>query len=158
MKNQLEPLSATYDSILALSSRLLALHPNSIETPTLALDLRNALVHLASTLRAVDSNLFDLCESEELVRNACATRASASEDSLRGASRLDLRELERRRREVDSLVTQFRRRCKDIRHEAKLERRERREVRDEKKEPIGVGDYLASGLDCPVSSLSLFLL
>ncbi|GAA5835999.1 hypothetical protein JCM3766R1_005124 [Sporobolomyces carnicolor] len=157
VKNQLEPLSATYDSILALSSRLLALHPNSIETPTLALDLRDALVHLASTLRAVDSNLFDLCESEELVRNACSTRASASasasapasEDSLLGASRLDLRELERRRREVDSLVTQFRRRCKDIQHEAKWERHERREVRDEKKEPIGVGDYLASGLDCP---------
>lgn len=163
VKNQLEPLSATYDSILALSSRLLALHPNSIETPTLALDLRDALVHLASTLRAVDSNLFDLCESEELVRNACSTRASASasasapasEDSLLGASRLDLRELERRRREVDSLVTQFRRRCKDIQHEAKWERHERREVRDEKKEPIGVGDYLASGLDCPVCSLPL---
>lgn len=148
VSNQLEPFKATYDSILALSSRLLVLHPNDIATPELALDLREALLHTASTLKVLDSNLYDLWESEERVRIACE-KGSFAIDGLRGAQLLI--EIERRDDEVQGLVRKMRRRCRDIRAEAKWEREERREIREEKREPVGVDDYLEGGMDCPVS-------
>ncbi|GAA5955339.1 hypothetical protein JCM3765_003286 [Sporobolomyces pararoseus] len=146
VSNQLESLKDTYDTIFALSSRLLVLHPNSIETPTLALDLRNSLLHTASTLRLIDSNLFDLWESEERVRKAVES-GEFSFDGLKGTA-LSI-ELQRRQSEVDQLVRRFRRRSKDIKSEARSEREERREVKEEIREPFGVDDYLQGGVDCP---------
>lgn len=142
-------MKATYDSILALSSRLLVLHPNDIATPELALDLRESLLHTASTLKVLDSNLYDLWESEERVRIACE-KGSFSIEGLRGSQLMI--EVERRDLEVQGLIRRMRRRCKDIKAEAKWEREERREVREEKREPVGVDDYLEGGTDCPVSA------
>lgn len=141
-------MKTTYESILALSSRLLVLHPNDIGTPELALDLRESLLHTASTLKVLDSNLYDLWESEERVRIACE-KGSFTIDGLRGAQLLI--EIERRDDEVQGLVRKMRRRCRDIRAEAKWEREERREIREEKREPVGGDDYLEGGMDCPVS-------
>ncbi|GAA6013610.1 hypothetical protein JCM11491_002725 [Sporobolomyces phaffii] len=144
--DQIDVLKETYDSILALASRLVILHPNSIETPTLALDLRDSLVQAARALKGVDSDLFDLWQSEERVRTACA-RDVFSIDGLRGAP-LNL-EVERRQREVEALVKRFKRRCKDIRRESRWEKDERRDLGEDRREPVGVDDYLARGSDCP---------
>ena len=127
------------------------LHPNSIETPTLALDLRNSLLHTASTLKAIDSALFDVWESEERVRKA-SEKGEFSFDGLKGPA-LSI-ELQRRQSEVEQLVKRFKRRCKDIRGEARSEKEERSEVKEEKREPFGVDDYLEGGTDCPVRSSS----
>ncbi|GAA6060390.1 hypothetical protein JCM10212_004643 [Sporobolomyces blumeae] len=146
IRNQLQPLNRTYDNLVALSSRLIVIHPNSIETPTLALDLRSALMHAASTLKVLDSNLFDLWESEERVRVACQGGRFGI-DGLTGPALS--KELDKRRDLVQSLARKFKRRCKEIKSEARFERDERREIREEKKEPVGVDDYLAGGTDCP---------
>ncbi|GAA5896888.1 uncharacterized protein JCM6883_007039 [Sporobolomyces salmoneus] len=145
VNDQLERLKKPYNSILALSSRLVVIHPNSLETPTLALDLRNLLVDTATSLKKLDADLFNLWESEERVRKACGEKRF-SIDGMTGTA-LSI-EVQRRQDEVEGLLKKFRRRCKDIKSEARWEREERREIREERKEPVGVNDYLARGLDC----------
>lgn len=124
------------------------MHPNSVETPSLALDLRDTLVQTASTLKSVDSKLYELWESEERVRIACE-EGTFSIDGLKGTA-LNL-EVKRREDEMRSLIRRFKRRCRDLKSEARSERDERREIREERKESVGVADYLEGGLDCPVS-------
>jgi hypothetical protein len=104
-------------------------------------------------LKVLDSNLFDLWESEERVRKAC-DKGQFTINGLRGTA-LTI-ELKRREDEIDRLARRFKRRCKDIKNEAREEREERRDIREEKREPSGVDDYLAGGLDCPVSQRGYF--
>ncbi|BGP36902.1 hypothetical protein JCM10449v2_000804 [Rhodotorula kratochvilovae] len=65
LHHALDALSSVFLSLRALSARLSALHPNDLATPTLALDLRDALLDAAKRLRAVDEGAFELWEGEE---------------------------------------------------------------------------------------------
>ncbi|GAA5862909.1 hypothetical protein JCM1840_002323 [Sporobolomyces johnsonii] len=144
--HDLDSLRTTLSQILALSSRLLILHPNSLETPTLALDLRAALLASAASLTGIDADLFELWKGEERVRVACEQGVFRFEGMTDEEEEM---ELEEREEEVQGLVRRFRRRVKEIKREARGEKEERRAVGEEKRAPKGVEDYLAGGVDCP---------
>ncbi|KPV78603.1 uncharacterized protein RHOBADRAFT_51051 [Rhodotorula graminis WP1] len=63
----LDTLATRIRTLRALSARLAALHPNDLSTPTLALDLRDALLDAAARLRDVDREILRLWEDEERV-------------------------------------------------------------------------------------------
>ncbi|GAA5988373.1 hypothetical protein JCM11641_005453 [Rhodosporidiobolus odoratus] len=141
--SQLDALKDHFDTVRALSERLYALHPNALETPTLALDLRDALLYAAGEIKGVDSDLFELWKEEERVRLA----AEGKKYRLQNVSAVGDQEgeLEERREEVDGLVKRFGRRAREIKREARGERKDRKED-GEKKEPEKLPDYLEDGV------------
>ncbi|GAA6010310.1 hypothetical protein JCM10207_005168 [Rhodosporidiobolus poonsookiae] len=145
LHHSLDALKTDFDALRALSARLHVLHPNSLETPTLALDLRDALLAAAQALRETDEGLFRLWGGEERVRReTLAGRYRLPKDqTLSTGSQAD--ELDERRDEVDGLVRRLKRRIKEVRREARGERRDRKVAEDGRDEPEALGDYLEEG-------------
>ncbi|GAA5969457.1 hypothetical protein JCM21900_006504 [Sporobolomyces salmonicolor] len=145
IRRQLDSLRTTR-SILAVSTRLLILHPNSLETLNLALDLRAELLASASCLTEIDANLSLLWKYEERVRIAC----EKGELRFAGMTSEEVEtELEERGKVLQGLVRRLRRRAKELKREARGEKVERRAVSEEQREPRGVADYLAGEVACP---------
>ncbi|GAA5926745.1 hypothetical protein JCM3775_007026 [Rhodotorula graminis] len=138
----LDTLTTRIRTLRALSARLAALHPNDLSTPTLALDLRDALLDAAARLRDVDREILRLWEDEERVW-------LAGKSGERGCQGDEARELAERREEVDGVVRRLARRARDVRREARAEGRDRRRRARregvEGVEPDALGDYLEVG-------------
>ncbi|TNY19283.1 hypothetical protein DMC30DRAFT_13071 [Rhodotorula diobovata] len=146
----LTALTARFHTLRALSARLAALHPNDLSTPTLALDLRDALLDAAKQLRDIDEGAFSLWDAEERVRAACGRGEYALDERQTAATGEQEGELAERRDEVDGLVRRLQRRVREVKREARGEardrrRRARREGGDGT-EPERVGDYLEEGV------------
>ncbi|GAA6035272.1 hypothetical protein JCM8097_008792 [Rhodosporidiobolus ruineniae] len=139
---RLDSLKSHFDTLRALSARLFVLHPNALETPTLALDLRSALVAAAGELKRIDRELFELWADEERVR----LTVEGGRYRLKNVAAVgdEEGELEERRDEVDGLVRRFARRVKEVRREARGERKDRKAAQ-EREEPAALGDYLEEG-------------
>ncbi|BGP12982.1 hypothetical protein JCM10213_006620 [Rhodosporidiobolus nylandii] len=140
---QVDALKDHLDIIRALSARLYALHPNSLETPTLALDLRDSLLAAAAELKGVDADLSGLWAEEERVRLAVASGTFKLENVAAVGD--EEGEIEERREEIDGLVRRFGRRVKEIRREARGEKRDRKSD-GERDEPGKLEDYLEPGV------------
>ncbi|GAA5853505.1 hypothetical protein JCM8547_002485 [Rhodosporidiobolus lusitaniae] len=140
---QLDTLSSSFSTIRALSARLYVLHPNSLETPTLALDLRDALLRAAEQLRGADEDLFELWREEERVRLAVQCGKFRIENTSAVGSQEG--EVGEREDEVKGLVRRFARRVKEVKREARGERKDRKED-EERKEPERLMDYLEEGV------------
>ncbi|GAA6053496.1 hypothetical protein JCM3770_000295 [Rhodotorula araucariae] len=143
-------LSRRFSTLRALSARLAVLHPNDLATPTLALDLRDALLDAARRLGDLDDGTFRLWEDEERVRLACASGAfSLGEENTAAVGDQD-GELAERREEVHGVVRRLGRRVKEVRREAKGEakdrRRSARKEGSQGNEPDKVNDYLEEGV------------
>ncbi|GAA5890338.1 hypothetical protein JCM8208_002784 [Rhodotorula glutinis] len=142
----LDTLTTRIRTIRALSARLAALHPNDLSTPTLALDLRDALLDAAARLRDADGEVLRLWEDEERVRTAWESGGRAL--GL-GRREDEAKQLAERREKVDGVVRRLARRAKDVRREARAEARDRRRRArredGEDVEPDAVGDYLEVG-------------
>lgn len=142
----LDTLTTRIRTIRALSARLAALHPNDLSTPTLALDLRDALLDAAARLRDADGEVLRLWEDEERVRTAWESGGRAL--GL-GRREDEAKQLAERREKVDGIVRRLARRAKDVRREARAEARDRRRRArredGEDVEPDAVGDYLEVG-------------
>ncbi|GAA5854587.1 hypothetical protein JCM9279_005700 [Rhodotorula babjevae] len=141
--SSLGTLTTRIRTIRALSARLAALHPNDLATPTLAIDLRDALLDAAARLRDVDGEVLQLWEDEERGRTADERDGRVLDGLRRG------QELAERQDEVEGLVRRLARRAKDVKREARAEARDRRRrARREggtDVEPDALGDYLEAG-------------
>ncbi|GAA5831436.1 hypothetical protein JCM11251_004024 [Rhodosporidiobolus azoricus] len=142
LHTQIDSLKSHLDFVRALSARLYALHPNSPETPVLAADLRDALVDGADELKRIDDGLFSLWRDEERVRVAVeAGRYKIKNTSAVGSQEGEIQE---RRDEVKGLVKRFGRRVREIRREARGEKKDR-ETDGEEENPLSLVDYLEKG-------------
>ncbi|BGP44983.1 hypothetical protein JCM10450v2_000798 [Rhodotorula kratochvilovae] len=150
LHHALDALSSVFLSLRALSARLSALHPNDLATPTLALDLRDALLDAAKRLRAVDEGAFELWEGEERVRLACERGMFELGEANTAAVGDQEGELAERRDEVDGVVRRLGRRVKEVRREARGEAKDRRRSARRNgggnEEPEKVGDYFEEGV------------
>ncbi|GAA5890983.1 hypothetical protein JCM6882_008873 [Rhodosporidiobolus microsporus] len=142
LHTQVDALKSHLDTVRALSARLYALHPNSPETPILAADLRDALVDGADNLKRVDAGLFALWEGEEQVREAAEKGAFRIRNTAAMGS--EEGEVEERKEEVRGLVKRFARRVREIRREARAEKKDREED-VQVGEPLSLVDYLEKG-------------
>lgn len=127
----LDELKAHLDQTHALSERLLVLHPNSLDTPFLALELRDHLKASSHSLVHLDQLIYDIYQTERETRVFTKLgRVEISEEDM-WESKV----------ETDDLVARFMRRVKTIKKEARGENRDRRASGD-RKEPRGLEDWL----------------
>lgn len=113
------------------------LHPNDLDTPFLALEFRDHLKSASHYLVDLDSSIHSIYETERETRVFVKL----------GRAVLDDEELWESKEEVDELVARFLRRVKEIRREARGEKRDRK-LEGERKEPQALDDWLAcSGMD-----------
>lgn len=128
----LDHLKQLFEQIRALSERLGVLHPNSLDTPFLALELRGHLKAASHNLVQLDDSIRAIYDKERETRVYVKL----------GWVQISDEDLWESKEETDDLVARFLRRVKEIKREARGERRDRK-VEGERNEPPALDDWLA---------------
>lgn len=128
----LDHLKDLFDQTRALSERLRVLHPNSLDTPFLALELRNHLKAASHYLVELDETIHTLYDKERETRVYVKL----------GRVQIGDEDLWESKEEMDDLVARFLRRVKEIKREDRGEKRDRK-MDGERDEPPALDDWLA---------------
>jgi hypothetical protein len=128
----LDHLKSLFDQTRALGKRLRVLHPNSLDTPFLALELRDHLKAASHYLIELEEAIHATYEKERETRVFVKL----------GRVQIGDEDLWETKEETDGLVARFLRRIKKIKREARGEKRDRKKEA-ERHEPPALDDWLA---------------